>query len=312
MPRDLRYLTRPGALVELTVRTIQRRYLLRPGPRLNQLVVGVLAHAQQATGMRVHAIAVLSNHFHLLVSPSDTKQMADFMCLVGANLSKEVGRLHDWQGPMFDRRYASIPVSDEPRAQVARLRYLLEQGTKENLVLAPADWPGVHAVDALCQGRNLSGIWIDRTALFHARQCGEDATDAGFESQVELTLDPLPCWDQVPAATYQARVAEMVKEIERETIERHQREKTVPRGAQWVRQRHPHERAKPGHRSPKPRFHAFARKIRDELVAAYNEFLAAYRIAAERLAAGDTAVVFPENAFPPRLPFVTPPRLEPG
>ncbi len=59
MGRDIRYLPSPGTLVEVTVRTIQQRYLLRPGPRLNQLVVGVLAHCQEATGMRVHAVVAM-------------------------------------------------------------------------------------------------------------------------------------------------------------------------------------------------------------------------------------------------------------
>ncbi len=63
MGRDIRYLPSSGALVgtlvEVTVRTIQQRYLLRPRPRLNQLVVGVLGHAQEATGMRVHAVVAM-------------------------------------------------------------------------------------------------------------------------------------------------------------------------------------------------------------------------------------------------------------
>ncbi len=104
----------------------------------------------------------------------------------------------------------------------------------------------------------------------------------------------------------------MVDDIERETIDRHKKAETVPKGAEWVRRRHPHERPKPGHRSPRPRFHAFAKKVREQLVAAYREFLAAYRIAAEGLARGDTDVTFPENCFPPPLPFVKPLQLEPG
>ncbi len=48
------------------------------------------------------------------------------------------------------------------------------------------------------------------------------------------------------------------------------------------------------------------------MVAAYREFLAAYRVAAERLAEGDLSVAFPEDCFPPPLPFVKPLRLEPG
>ena len=104
MGRDLRYLPSPGALVEVTVRTIQQRYLLRPGGRLNQIVVGVLAHAQSATGMKVQAVVVMSNHLHLLLSPESTQQIARFMGLVNGNLSKEVGRLHHWPGTMLPRR----------------------------------------------------------------------------------------------------------------------------------------------------------------------------------------------------------------
>ncbi len=312
MGRDIRYLPSPGTLVEVTVRTIQRRYLLRPGSRLNQLVVGVLAHCQESTGMRVHAVVAMSSHIHLLASPASTKQMADFMRLVNGNLSKEAGRLHDWKGTMFPRRYASIPVSDEPQAQFARLRYLLEQGTKENLVLAPTDWPGVHSSRAMIEGRTMKGIWIKRKEMWGAKQRGEDVTEADFTEDVELTLDPLPCWRHLDPDAYRARVAEMVDDIERETIARHRKAETVPKGAEWVRRRHPHERPKPGHRSPRPRFHAFARKVRERLVAAYREFLVAYRIAAERLVDGDIGVAFPENSFPPAQPFVEPLWLEPG
>ncbi len=312
MGRDIRYLPPSGTLVELTVRTIQQRYLLRPGERLNRLVVGVLAHAQEATGMCVHAVVVMSNHAHLLVSPTSTKQLANFMRLANGNISGEAGRLYDWPGTMFPRRYASIPVSSEPQAQIARLRYLLEQGTKENLVLAPTDWPGVHSSRAMIEGRTMKGIWIERAVLFRARQSGKDVTEADFTKKVELTLDPLPCWRHLDAETYRARVVEMVVDIERETIARHKKDETVPKGAEWVRRRHPHERPKPGHRSPRPRFHAFKRKIREQLVAAYREILAAYRVAAERLASGDIGVTFPENCFPPPLPFVEPMRLEPG
>ncbi len=189
---------------------------------------------------------------------------------------------------------------------------MLEQGTKENLVLAPTDWPGVHSSRAMVEGRTMKGIWIQRKEMFYARQRGKDVIEDDFTEDVELTLDPLPCWRHLDPDAYRARVTEMVDDIERETIARHKRAETVPKGAEWVRRRHPHERPKPGHRSPRPRFHAFARKIREQMVAAYSEFLAEYRIAAERLAAGDIVFTFPENCFPPPLPFVEPLRLEPG
>ena len=42
MPRSPRFLPHPGATVEITQRTIQGRYLFKPSPRLNALVVGCL------------------------------------------------------------------------------------------------------------------------------------------------------------------------------------------------------------------------------------------------------------------------------
>ncbi len=51
--------------------------------------------------MRVHAFVAMSNLIHVLVSPTTTEQMADFMRLARGNISKEAGRLHDWTGTMF-------------------------------------------------------------------------------------------------------------------------------------------------------------------------------------------------------------------
>jgi hypothetical protein len=69
--RPLRFVP-PDALVEVTLRTVHGRLVLhpgRPGRRLNNLVVGVLGRAERKYAMRIDALAVLSNHAHLLVSP---------------------------------------------------------------------------------------------------------------------------------------------------------------------------------------------------------------------------------------------------
>jgi len=44
---------------------------------------------------------------------------------VDGNLSEEIGRpeIHDWPHTICSRRYQSIIVSDEPAAQIERLRY---------------------------------------------------------------------------------------------------------------------------------------------------------------------------------------------
>jgi hypothetical protein len=53
MGRKIRHLVEANGLVEITGRCIQRRFLLRPSPKLNAVIRGVLARAQMRHGMRV-------------------------------------------------------------------------------------------------------------------------------------------------------------------------------------------------------------------------------------------------------------------
>ena len=54
MSRPLRFIPEEGALVDITCRTIQSRYLLRPDPALNEIVLGVLGRAQ-----RLHPVEIV-------------------------------------------------------------------------------------------------------------------------------------------------------------------------------------------------------------------------------------------------------------
>ena len=144
MGRPMRFLPPECPLVEVTCRTLQGRLLLSPSRQLNSLVRGVLARAARLNAMRVCAFVFLSNHYLLLLRPRDASQLAAFMNYLNGNLVKEAGRLHRWREKFWGRRYRAIPVSFEPEAQIARLKYLLEQGTKDNLVARPQDWPGAH------------------------------------------------------------------------------------------------------------------------------------------------------------------------
>jgi hypothetical protein len=47
-----------------TMRTVGRRLLLRPSPKLTLRINGILARAQKLTGVRVHLPAFPSNHGH--------------------------------------------------------------------------------------------------------------------------------------------------------------------------------------------------------------------------------------------------------
>jgi hypothetical protein len=57
MARPLRFLP-DGAMVEVTMRTVHGRFLLRPSRTVNDLNVGVIGRAQGKYGMKPHAAAV--------------------------------------------------------------------------------------------------------------------------------------------------------------------------------------------------------------------------------------------------------------
>ena len=298
MGRTNRYIP-PDGLVEVTNRTIQGRMLLTPSRALNQVVLGVFGRAQRRYEMSIHALVVMSNHFHMLVSPSDGEQLADFMGFINTNLSKEVGRLHGWRGPLWQRRYDTVPVSHEEAAQVERLQYLLLHGCKENLVASPSDWPGVHSVDALVHCKPLKGIWYDRSRAYEARRVN-DAVDIeafGVEETVELT--PLPAWREVSLEEHASRVKVLVDSIVKETRSRHRLEGTRPLGVRAILRTNPESKAGVLKRRIKPLCHAASRKVRQEMVERFRSWLLAYRIASAAWRRGNFEVEFPPWSFRP-------------
>jgi REP element-mobilizing transposase RayT len=308
--RDLRHIPKGDGLVEVTDRCFQSRFLLRPSPALNAAFVGALARAARRHGVGVVDHSALSNHYHLLLVCHEPWRLAAFMRDFKSKLAKEIQRLHGWSGIVFPHRYRPIPVSDEPEAQIARLRYLLEQGVKEGLVASPLQWPGAHGTKALLTGRSAAGHWVDRTAQFRALQRGENAGERAFTTDEELELVALPCWSHLEPAERQAEVLAMVRDIEAQARERARTTGRTVLGRREVLRQDPHSSPAVETRSPAPRFHAASKRVRQELLRSYYAFLDAYRTAAEALRAGRFAQVrFPPGAIPPPL---APVPLRPG
>ena len=303
MARPLRYVT-PGQVVEVTTRTIQGRLLLRPSAELNAAILAVLGRALAHHEVALHGFAVLSNHVHFLLTVADGRALASFMRFVNGNISTAVGRLHDWRGSLWSRRYRSIPVIDEA-SQVSRLRYLMAQGCKEGLVDSPLRWPGLHCARALVGHETLSGTWLDRSALYHAlRERGADVDVSEFETAYPVELAPLPCWSSLSDAEWRARCVAMVEEIEEETRQENAACGRSPLGVARVLAQHPHARPRRSDRSPAPLVHAATRRAREAFRAVYQAFVDAFRSAAERVRQSETAVDFPRYALPPAAPFV--------
>jgi len=291
-------------MVEVTCRTVQGRLLLRPSGKLRSLVIGVLGRAQRLYPVEIHAFVFLSNHYHLLLTVESAQQLARFMNYLNSNLAREAGRLHDWKEKFWGRRYQAIVVSQEEKAQIDRLRYLLSHGCKEGLVGRPREWPGANCVEALLETRPSQGLWFDRTQEYAARVQGERFHRLEYATPERIELEPLPCWRHLPHKEYRRRVREVILEIEAETAARHARAGTRPLGVKAILAQDPHGRPEVLKKACAPAFHAATKAVRKELVEAYRGFVGAYRQAAQRLRQGQLHPDFPEGSFPPRLPFV--------
>lgn len=299
-----------GSLIEITVRTAGARALLVPSPnpfRFNEIIVGVLGRALEVSPVELCGVVFLSNHFHLLVTVREQRELSRFMHHFACNVSKEVGRLRGWSGPKWARRYDAIPVSEEPAAQWARLKYLLSHSAKEGLTESPLDWPGVHSAAATISGDLLEGYWFHRSKEWHARNQGKDYDAYDFATKYQVGFAPLPAFRHLSAEEYQKRVKELVHEIEEEC--RIARDGMEPLGVARILSQNPHEPpTRKAKKSMKPLFHVKDPEIRNLLRGELSEFLGTYWDASEGLRelCGRPAAElgFPAGCYPPALPYV--------
>jgi hypothetical protein len=283
----------------------------------NAIVKGVIARAQETTGMRLCAVVAASNHVHFLLVPQSAKQLADFMRFVNSNVARKVGSLHGWREKFWSRRYQPIIVSDEEAAQVARLRYCLSHGVKEWLVDRASDWPGVQVVAELCNGQEIvsGGLWRDQTGEYEAkRRAGAKKAPPrdAFVTRETFRLSPLPCWEHLDRREVAENVRLLVKTVEDGYRQQRKADGIPCLGNRRIAAQSPFDRPLTSKKSPAPSCHAASREARSRILDAYRAFVTAYRAAAERLRMGVRDVVFPEGSFPPGLPFVPERRAGPA
>ena len=314
MPYPLRYIPqealrwvdeqgRKYAIVEITIRALQGRYLLLPTEKTTSLILGVLGRAQALLDFPLFGYAYLSNHGSILVGVRGVEHQAQIMDFVHGNIARELGRKEniDWPGRFWDHRGRPIPVlGDEDLEQ--RLKYLLSNSTKENLVERPTRWPGAHCARALSEGTSDSGLWIDRTSLGRLqRKCkdGERPSEKTAITYYDVELSKLPTCEHMSDEEYREYVKGLCREVTEEAAAERKRTGARVLGKAKILRRSPHYRPDRMDRSPAPPVHCSDRAYKERFLAAYREFVAAYRAAFAALRAGIVTFAFPDGGVPP-------------
>ncbi len=291
------------AVVEITIRTVLGIYLLKPTPRNKSLILGVLGRAKERLDFELYGYAYLSNHGSLLVGVRDAVQLARIMEFIHSNIARELGRKEhsDWSGRFWGRRGRPILIlTDEDL--VDRMRYLLANSTKEDLVTRPTRWPGAHCAKALCEGRADVGVWVDRTELrrlrFNSKPI-ERVTESNASTYYRVRLDKLPCWAKLSDEQYRGLIVCLCKDIAEQAALKRRADGGQVVGVKRLLRFSPHHRPDKIEKSPAPPVHCRDGSFRFWFIEAYRSFVDGYRWAYRRLGQMLGGDDFPPGGVPP-------------
>ena len=107
MARKLR-VEYPGAVYHVLNRGDRREPIFRTD-RDRVLFLDTLAEACEKTGWQVHALCLMSNHFHLVVETPNANLVAGMKWFLGTYTSR-FNRRHKLFGHLFSGRYKSLVV----------------------------------------------------------------------------------------------------------------------------------------------------------------------------------------------------------
>jgi putative transposase len=132
----------PGKTYLITRRCTQRQFLLKPSRRTNQLVRYCLAVAATETGVLLHAVCFMSNHWHGVVSDPYARLpefLERFHRLFAKAQNAHLGRWENlWSS---DKSSVVLLVSDDDVLE--KMSYTIANPTAAGLVRSPSEWPGV-------------------------------------------------------------------------------------------------------------------------------------------------------------------------
>ena len=132
----------PGKTYLITRRCYQRTFRLRPSSRTNQIFLYCLAWAAQKTGVVVHAVCVMSNHHHMVVTDVDGV-LPDFLRELHRTVAKALNAAQgQWENlwNMGPTSVVLLPTLDDVRRKIG---YVVANPVESGLVELPAHWPGV-------------------------------------------------------------------------------------------------------------------------------------------------------------------------
>ena len=277
----------PGATYMITRRCTQRQFLLVPRKQTVELVHYCLAYAVQRTGVVVHAVIFMSNHYHIVVTDPHGVLPAFVECLnklIAKSVNASLGR---WENLWASEQASYVRLLDTD-AVVDKIAYALCNPVVAGLVKRGKQWPGLR---------------IGRPGSYPARRPEKFFRAQGsMPKSIDLDI-ATPSLDGLSRREAQKRIDEGIAEREARERARVLREGGTFLGPDAVKRQDPF--ASPTTREPRrqlsPRVASPNRWRRIETLARCADFARAYRDALAAWCAKKRSVVFPLGTYLMRL-----------
>jgi len=276
----------------LTRRVRGRTFLLRPSKRVNQLVRYVVAVMVRKWRMKLHAITVLSNHWHLCLSDPEGN-VVDFQRDCHSFVARGLNAGHGEFESVWSSGATSRVECEEPEDLVGKIAYTMANPVEACLVRRGGSWPGVrHA-------------WPSKPRVIRKPRWffrGEEQGGVWPES-IELELSRPPGYEELADEELAAVIGAAIEAREEKLRRTHDRKKNRFLGRKAVLAQRRHSRAA----TREPRF-GMSPKVacrnkwrRIERLAANKRWLARYTEARRRWCAGERDVEFPAGTYKMRV-----------
>lgn len=282
----------PGTSYLVSRRCTQREFLLKPAVLTSLIFKFVLAVAVARYGVLIHAVCVMSNHFHLVVT-DPRANLPDFSRLLDGVVAKALNALYGrWENFWAPFSYSAVALVS-PEDIVEKVAYTLANPTTAGLVEHGNEWPGVWS-DPRSIGQ--PGEFIERPGHYFAK-------DGSMPERQELVFSAPPGFESVEA--FQAQVIARVTELEQAAAAEREASGATVLGVRSVLKQKHTDRPAPGEprRVLNPRVAGKDKWKRIEALGRLVSFLESHREALLRFCRGERNVVFPRGTYLMRVRF---------
>ena len=303
MSRPLRD-TDPSKVHLITCRSRNAELLFVPRHKTNNIIGGIIAKYAKELGIELYAVAVLSNHYHILLTAPRGN-----LSLFAENINREIAKRVNWhldrKGSLWGRRYDDQVVLEVEDALEA-LVYTLTNAVKHLLVNEPKHWPGVNTYwQSLGRKANVYTFMnysAYQLAKSKAAAYGEVVRKSDYEEKHALEIKPLPLYEKLPFLEQRKRLEKALNSRTRKlSAERQKAGKSCLGRKAVLEQRVVGSYPKEVSRSQRPTCYTRNYEAKKEYDEEERERRFEYREASLSYRSGNESASFPDYCFyPPR------------